>query len=62
MKDEFVTVCKECLRASCLQGIFYCEKYKTAGVVRLSKSQLRALKTGEHPSYWKTDLELEITP
>ena len=53
MADKYrVVVCDHCLRASCWQGIFYCDKYKTAGTTEKTVAELRALKR-EHPSYWK---------
>jgi hypothetical protein len=48
-----VTVCSECLRASCWQGIFYCEDYKRARTTRKPIAELRALKL-ESPDYWTT--------
>lgn len=50
--DRLVTVCASCKQASCWQGIFYCENYKTAGIVDMPISELKKLKL-EHPSYWK---------
>lgn len=52
-----ITVCDCCGQASCWQGIFMCDLYKTAGtrkvkVIELVKADM------EHPSYWKTDKEL----
>ena len=57
MKDGLVTVCSKCLRASCWQGEFYCDDYRTAGIVQKTRKELRALKR-EHPDYWKTNYEL----
>ena len=50
--DRLVTVCSACLCASCWQGIFYCQDYKTAGTMRLPVSELHALGR-EHPDYWR---------
>lgn len=47
-----VTVCDECLRACCWQGVFYCERYKTAGTTQKTVAELRALAL-EHPDYWR---------
>lgn len=52
-----IPVCSECLMASCWQGVFMCEKNRTAGVVYKTRQQLRKLSR-EHPSYWKTEKEL----
>jgi len=51
-EDRLVTVCDRCLQASCWQGEFYCDEYKTAGTVEKPISELRALAL-EHPSYWQ---------
>lgn len=51
-----ITVCSACQRASCWQGKFYCESYKTAGTVRLTVGELRRLKV-EHPDYWDVACE-----
>lgn len=47
-----VVVCDACLRASCWQGIFYCDDYKTAGTIEKTVEELRQLAR-EHPSYWE---------
>lgn len=47
-----VTVCAECHRASCFQGLFYCDEAKNAGTVDLPLSTLKR-KGLENPSYWK---------
>ena len=49
--DSMVTVCDECLRASCWQGRFYCERYKSAGTMKMPRARLEKLAL-EHPSYW----------
>lgn len=54
--SDLITVCDKCFQASCWQGIFYCDDYKTAGTVQKTRAELAALKL-EHPSYWKTDAE-----
>ena len=50
-EDRLVTVCSECLRASCWLGSFYCEKYRQAGTVQKSVRVLRELSR-EHEDYW----------
>lgn len=47
-----ITVCSECLRASCWQGEFMCDKARTAGTVEKTREQLAQLNR-EHPSYWR---------
>src|SRR5574338_265036 len=49
--NRLITVCSECLQASCWQGEFYCDDYKTAGTKRLTIRELRKLDR-EHESYW----------
>ena len=51
-ESVMVTVCDHCLMASCWQGIFYCEKYKTAGTCQRSVKDLMTLAR-EHPCYWE---------
>jgi hypothetical protein len=54
-----ITVCAECLQASCWQAIFMCDKSKEADVRRMTVSQLRKLNL-ENECYWKTDEELAM--
>ncbi len=49
--ENLVTVCSECLCACCWQGIFYCQRAKTAGTVKRTRRELRKLER-EHESYW----------
>lgn len=52
MIDEYpVTVCSECHRASCWQGIFLCDKAREAGTVELMVADLHSLGI-ENPEYW----------
>ena len=46
------TVCAACLRASCWQGIFYCDEAKDAGTVEKTRAELEALAL-ESPDYWR---------
>lgn len=50
--DRKVTVCDECLQASCWQGILLCDKARDAGPIEKTVSELRALDR-EHEWYWK---------
>jgi hypothetical protein len=50
--ERKVTVCASCLQASCWQGEFYCDNYKTANVVEKTVAELRELNR-EHPCYWR---------
>jgi hypothetical protein len=52
--DTVVTVCSECLMASCWHGEFMCDKSQTAGLVKKTVAELRALDR-EHESYWDID-------
>jgi len=51
-EDRLITVCSECLRACCWQGIFYCDEYKTAGTVERPVSELKEWAL-ENPEYWE---------
>lgn len=51
-----VTVCDACEKASCWQGEFYCDDYKTAGTKELSVAELEVLDL-EHPDYWTENVE-----
>ena len=52
MAERTVTVCSACLQASCWQGEFYCDEYKTAGTVEKTIEQLQGMNL-ESPDYWK---------
>ncbi len=49
--DPLVTVCAECLTASCWLGESMCMRAHSATTVQRRESELRALGR-EHPSYW----------
>jgi len=55
--SDLITVCDQCLRASCWQGIFMCDKAQQAGTVRERRKTLVKLKL-EHPSYLLTDKQM----
>lgn len=56
-EDWWVTVCSECLRASCWHMEFPCEKARYAGTAQRAASDLDALNL-EHPSHYEpTKLE-----
>jgi hypothetical protein len=46
-----VTVCDNCLQASCWQGEFYCDNYKTAGTTEKTRKELAKLAL-ESSDYW----------
>jgi hypothetical protein len=50
-RERTITVCASCKRASCWQGEFYCDEYKTADIINLPLSKLKKMKL-EHPCYW----------
>ena len=54
MGDRTITVCSACLLASCWQGQFYCDEYRTAGTVEKTRAELERLNL-EHPSNWKDE-------
>ena len=39
--NDGITVCAECLQASCWQGIFMCHESKHADVIKKTKRELR---------------------
>lgn len=55
MKDEYITVCENCLRSACWQGIFVCDDSAFAGTIKKKKSELLLLNL-EHPDYMKNGL------
>ena len=59
--DELIAVCSACKRASCWQGFFYCDEYKTAGTVDLTIKELENLGL-EDPSFWKEDSNVDQPP
>lgn len=56
--DSKITVCAECIEASCWLGEFMCEGSRNAGVIQKTVEEL-IRETGEHPSYWKKVLTAE---
>lgn len=57
MSDQLITVCDACLCASCWQGLFMCDRSKTAGTVQKTRAELKKLGL-ENPCYWLTDRQL----
>ncbi len=55
--NDGITVCAECLQASCWQGIFMCHESKHADVIKKTKRELISLGY-ENQCYMKTDDEL----
>jgi len=53
MKDT-ITVCDECLRASCWHGLFMCDLAKSAGTVEKTREELIKLDL-EHSNYWNKE-------
>ena len=56
---DTVTVCSSCLCASCWQGMFYCDYYRTAGTVEKTVAELRELNR-EHPSYYESSIATKV--
>lgn len=52
--DWTITVCDACLCLSCWHGLFFCEKYKTAGTKEITVGEARKLDR-ESPTYWTRD-------
>ncbi len=38
--EKKITVCANCLSEACWHGNLFCEKYRTAGTVEMTKKQL----------------------
>ena len=55
--NEPVTVCSECLKASCWQGIFMCDEAHGADTTTRTRRQLVELGY-ENTDYMRTDAEL----
>ena len=49
-----VTVCAECLCASCWQAVFFCDDYMHADVVEKTVFELEELGL-ESPHYWEPE-------
>lgn len=58
-RDYFVTVCSECLRASCWHGEDLCDKSRNAGTVDRLASALDALHH-EHPDHYSIAKLLKV--
>jgi hypothetical protein len=56
--SDLITMCDQCLQASCWQGMFMCDNAQQAGTVRKRRSTLLKLKL-EHPSYLLTEKQME---
>ncbi len=55
LKPEWtITVCANCLCATCWQGEFYCDNFRGAGTKQISISTARKLNR-ENPCYWLKD-------
>jgi len=52
MSERLITVCDNCLQASCWQGEFMCERARSAGTVEKTIEELRKLGY-EHSDYWR---------
>jgi hypothetical protein len=50
-KSRSITVCAECLRASCWHGTFLCQKAREADVTTRTERELDELAR-EHPSHY----------
>ena len=48
---EKVTVCSNCLRATCWQGMFMCDESRYASTIEKDVQELAELNL-EHPSYY----------
>ncbi len=57
--NEMITVCAECLTASCWHGEFYCDKYKTADITKKTRKELDVLNL-EHPHNYSRSKIAEV--
>ena len=55
-----ITVCAECLTASCWHGEIMCWDSKTADVVELERNELDQMAI-EHPSHYAPDKLYKVT-
>lgn len=55
----YVLVCTECGTAACAQGVFYCERYREAGLRFAARDELE-LRRLEDPRFW--DRPVDIFP
>jgi phosphoribosylformylglycinamidine synthase len=53
--DKIFPVCDNCYQASCWQGEFFCDYYKSAGIVYMTEELIRRRGSEEHESYFKDD-------
>jgi len=53
--ETLITVCAECLQASCWLAEFVCDEYRSANIVKLPVSRLRELNQ-EHPDWWAKEI------
>jgi hypothetical protein len=56
-KNRMITVCAECKRSACWQGMFLCDESHDASTIDLPRWKLDELKL-EHPS-WYSDKEID---
>ena len=54
--NKMIIVCDRCLKASCFQGIFYCDDYQDAGTTEIPIEELRKMKL-ESEDYWNENNE-----
>ena len=52
--DRQVTVCAECLKASCWHGEFMCDRSRSADITTRTVRELRKLNR-EHPSHYSVE-------
>ncbi len=55
-ETDTILVCDSCLQASCVQGVFYCDYAKMAGISEKTVKELREIGTGENESYWEDQI------
>jgi hypothetical protein len=51
--DDLITVCAECLQASCWHGEFMCENAENADITQKTVKELRELK--KNNDWWENE-------
>lgn len=54
LRCKTITVCDNCLQASCWQGIFMCDNARDAGTIEKTIHELEVLNL-ENSSYWNNE-------
>lgn len=58
--DREIFICASCRRACCWLGIFYCDDYKTADLIKTTVGAHRATNPNEHEDYYTTEYDKAV--